>query len=84
MYTYRKTMYRPFGQDTWDYIGNIAGELLYEDYHITNELVETLDFDLFHHESYEIGATAYDGLVSSSSTVVPQAYIEKFVPLGKR
>jgi len=81
LYTYRKTMHRPFSQDTWDFVGNIAWELLSQ-YQVTETEVETLDFDLFHHESFELGVKIYDGLTENG--VVPQSYIDKHVPEGKR
>jgi hypothetical protein len=68
LYTYRKTMHRPFSQDTWDFVGNIAWELLSQ-YQVTKAEAETLDFDLFHHESFELGVKIYDGLTENG--VVP-------------
>ena len=75
IYSYRKTIYRPFSEETWNFIGGIAAELLSE-IEITPEEEQTLDFDQFHSESYEIGTTVYDGLISSEEFLVPDEYID--------
>jgi len=43
-------------------------------------LYESLDYDSFAHESFDIAVTLYDGLTEDA--VVPQEYLDKFVPVA--
>jgi hypothetical protein len=73
---------RPITDDAWDSFQiDVSGVMSNYSYAVEDKsLYESLDYDAYAHESFNIATKLYDGLTEDA--VVPQEYIDKWKPVA--
>ncbi len=82
LYEEHNNIARPFTEATWDeFEPRVTGVMeTYADGVADPSVYESIDFDSFAHESFDIATTVYDGVYENEA--VPQAYLDKFIPVA--
>lgn len=82
LYEEHNNIARPFTNETWDeFQPRVTDVMDTYAYAVANTSVyESLDYDAFAHESFDIAITLYDGVYENEA--VPQAYLDKNIPIA--
>lgn len=81
MYDGYHNIARPFTQQTWDDFQPQVDDVMTNYSYAVKDPAsyESVDYDAFGEESYQIALTVYDGVTENEP--VPQAYLDKFKPV---